>query len=68
MNATPKTIEVVVSPAGETTVQTKGFAGPSCREASRFLERALGERTAERLTAEFHQTQAVAPHAREQQG
>ena len=43
-----------MSPKGETTVTTKGFAGSSCREASKFIEQALGQRTGERLTAEFH--------------
>jgi hypothetical protein len=52
-------IEIVVSPAGETTVQTKGFAGSSCRDASKFIEQALGQRTGEQLTAEFHQTADV---------
>ncbi len=51
-----KTIEIIASPTGETTVQTKGFAGSSCRDASKFIEQALGQRTGERLTAEFHQT------------
>jgi hypothetical protein len=49
-----KTIEIIVSPKGETTVTTKGFAGSSCRKASKFIEQALGQRTDERLTAEFH--------------
>ena len=53
-----KTIEILVSPKGETTVQTKGFAGGECREASKFIEKALGQRTCEQLTVEFHQ-QAV---------
>ena len=57
--STLKTIEITVSPAGETTVQTKGFAGAECREASRFVEQALGQRTGETLTAEFHQTQPL---------
>ncbi|MCY2989222.1 MAG: DUF2997 domain-containing protein [Planctomycetota bacterium] len=52
-------IEITVSPKGETTVTTKGFTGSSCREASKFIEQALGQRTGERLTAEFHQTQSV---------
>lgn len=52
-----KTIELTVSPKGETRVETKGFTGGSCREASRFLEQALGTRTSETLTAEFHQAQ-----------
>jgi hypothetical protein len=53
-----KTIEITVSPKGETKVETKGFTGAECREASRFLEQALGQRTAEQLTAEFHQSQS----------
>jgi hypothetical protein len=52
-----KTIEIIVSPTGETTVTTKGFTGSSCREASKFVEEALGQRGEERLTAEFHQVQ-----------
>lgn len=60
-----KTIEIIVSPKGETTVQTKGFAGSSCRDASKFIEQALGQRTGGRLTAEFHQ-QAVQQQTNEQ--
>lgn len=50
-----KTIEVIVSPQGEVSVETKGFAGSSCREASQLIEQALGQRIGEQLTAEFHQ-------------
>jgi hypothetical protein len=53
-----KTIEIIVAPDGKTTVQTKGFAGSACRDATRLLEAALGEVSEERLTAEFHQSQA----------
>ena len=49
-----KTIEVIVSPRGETTVQTRGFAGSACLEASKFLEQALGVVTAERKAEEFY--------------
>lgn len=52
---TSKIIEIVVSPTGQTDVQTKGFTGGECREASRFVEEALGQKTEETLTAEFHQ-------------
>ncbi len=62
---TQQTIEIIVTPTGETTVQTKGFAGPSCRHASKFIEQALGKQTSERLTAEFYQGQAVQHQARE---
>ena len=56
----PPTIEIVVEPDGSTSVQTHGYTGPSCREASAFIERALGTISSETLTAEFHQT-AVQP-------
>ena len=54
-----RVIEVIVSPVGEVTVQTKGFVGPDCVAASRFLEQALGVVHAERKTAEFYQGQVV---------
>ena len=54
-----KTIEIVVAPDGNSTVETRGFVGRSCRDASRFIEQALGKQTDEKLTAEFHQTQPV---------
>jgi hypothetical protein len=53
-----RTIEVLVSPKGEVTVTTKGFAGSTCQSASQELERALGLRQSERLTSEFYQQQA----------
>jgi hypothetical protein len=52
-----KIIEVIVSPNGETRVETKGFAGTECQRASTFLEQALGNRQSELLTAEFHEEQ-----------
>ena len=54
-----KTIEIIVTAKGESTVTTRGFAGQLCRDASRFIERALGQRTGEQLTAEFHQSPAI---------
>lgn len=54
-----KTIEITVSPAGQTKVETKGFTGAQCREASRFVEEALGQRTSEKLTAEFFENQPI---------
>lgn len=52
---TTKTIEITISPTGQSSVQTKGFVGGECRDASRFIEEALGQRVSETLTAEFHQ-------------
>ena len=49
-----RTIEVIVSPTGEAKIETKGFNGSSCRDASRFIEEALGAGGSEKLTAEFY--------------
>ncbi|MFH5802773.1 DUF2997 domain-containing protein [Alienimonas sp. DA493] len=56
-------IEITVTPEGETSVQTKGFAGPACKAASRPYEDALGTKSAERLTPEYHATEPVAQAA-----
>ena len=47
-----KTIEIIVSPTGETRLETKGFAGAECQEASRFLEEALGQSLSDQPTSE----------------
>jgi len=57
-----KTIEITVNPDGQSKVETKGFGGPECREASKPFEQALGQKTAETLTAEFHQGQRADQH------
>ena len=62
-----KTIEITVSPKGETKVETRGFTGGECREASRFVEQALGTRTAEQLSPEFYQGQETARELRQSQ-
>ena len=62
-----KIIEIIVSPKGETTVQTKGFTGGDCREASKFVEQALGQRTGEQLTSEFHASQVAVQQACQRQ-
>jgi len=49
-----KTIEIIVAPDGKSRVETKGFVGGECREASRFLERALGQQEHEQLTTDFY--------------
>lgn len=51
-----KTIEIIVAPDGTTRVETKGFSGGECREASRFIEQTLGQRLGEQLTPEFYAT------------
>ena len=54
-----KIIEITVDAKGQTRVETRGFTGSGCREASRFIEQALGQPTGETLTTEFYQDQAA---------
>jgi hypothetical protein len=54
-----KTIEIIVTRVGKTSVQTSGFSGASCRDASSLIEQALGKVAEDRLTAEFYQTESV---------
>ena len=55
MKTASKTIVITVSTKGETHLETKGFTGAECRNASQFLETALGTPCKEQLTSEFHQ-------------
>ena len=58
-----KTIGIIVDAKGASRLQTKGFSGPECREASAPLERALGIATDDKPTAEFYESEP----ARQQQ-
>ena len=60
-------IEIIVSPNGQTRVETKGFAGGECLEASRFLETALGKKTSDERTSEFYATAESKNHFLEQE-
>ena len=54
-----KIIEITVDPKGQLKVETRGFTGGECREASQFIEQALGQRIDEKLTSEFYQDQVT---------
>jgi hypothetical protein len=58
-------IEVFVLPDGKTKVQTKGFAGSDCKQASRFLEAGLGQVQSDRLTDEYFRVQPAQQILRE---
>ena len=60
-----KIIEITVDAQGQTKVQTRGFTGGECREASKFVEQALGQRVGETLTSEFYQGQATEQQIRQ---
>ena len=63
-----KTIEIIVSPQGQTTLQTRGFAGIGCREASKALEQALGLVESDQVTAELYRTQEAGQTLRQSSG
>ncbi len=58
-----RVIEVVVSPTGETTVQTQGYTGGDCLLASKFLEQALGTAGNDHKTAEYYGQATTEQHA-----
>lgn len=55
-----RVIEIVISPAGQTRIETRGYSGADCQKASEFLEKALGQRQDEELTPEYYQTTTTA--------
>lgn len=61
-----KTIELIVAPDGSSRLETRGFAGEACRDASGFLAAALGVRLSETLTPEFHAEASEPAREREQ--
>ena len=63
-----KTIQIIIDPSGELRLETKGFTGGSCREASKALEQALGIAESDRPTAELYQQAATQTQARQQAG
>ncbi len=63
-----KTIQLVIDPAGEIRVETQGFSGASCREASKRLEQALGIVQSDTPTAEMYQNVNNQTEARQQTG
>jgi hypothetical protein len=60
-----KLIEIIIDTKGQTKVETRGFTGGECREASKFIEEALGERSGEVLTGEFYQRQDASQQLRQ---
>ena len=60
------TIEIVVSPTGEFTIEGVGFKGAGCEKATKFLEEALGVVSTKVKKPEFHQQAVV--HKQQQLG
>jgi len=62
-----KIIEILIDSGGQASLQTKGFSGAACREASQLVEQALGSQIREELTSEFHES-APAANLQHEQG
>ena len=52
---TERKIEIVVNSEGAVSIKAVGFAGRSCRDATRDFERALGVAGTEHLLPEYFQ-------------
>jgi hypothetical protein len=50
-----RTIEIIISPAGEIAIDAIGFKGPDCAQATKFLEQALGTAQTEVRKPEYLQ-------------
>ena len=59
-------IEVVVSPSGDATIQTRGYSGGECLAASRFLEESLGIKARDQKTADFYEHAVMEEHVKQQ--
>ena len=65
MSTHEKKIEITVSPEGSVSIKTSGFAGSSCRDATRDIERALGVSGREHLLPEYFQRAGTSAELRQ---
>lgn len=49
-----KNIEVIIQPDGKLQIEATGFTGTDCEQATRFLEEALGWKTARKRTPDYY--------------
>jgi hypothetical protein len=61
-----QSIEVIVSPMGDISIEAVGFKGGACEKATRFLEEALGVCKTRQRKPEYHQN--VVPHSSQRIG
>lgn len=53
-----KQIIIKIPLDGDVTVETKGYSGPECKQATRDLQAALGEVVSDKNTPEYYQNKA----------
>jgi len=54
-----ETVTIDIDATGNTTVSVSGVSGGRCKDVTREVEKALGQKTADKLTAEFHKREEV---------
>ena len=54
-----KRIEVIISPKGESRIETFGFVGRACQLATRLFEKALGIQQSDQRKPEFFENQST---------
>ena len=64
-NPPDRTIEIIVSPAGQTRITTRGYTGTACKDATRELERALGIIQSDSPTPELYQSDSIVQNQNE---
>jgi hypothetical protein len=57
-----KTIEIIIDPQGKVRLQTKGYSGASCKDASKAIEQALGLVQTDQSTPEMYAQQSTDQH------
>ena len=57
-----KSIDVIISPQGETRITTHGFSGTACQAASKSLQMAFGTTSQETLLPEYFSAPNVVSH------
>lgn len=55
-----KTIEITIDESGKTIVETHGFTGSSCSDATKAIEQALGAVSHDTKKPEYYQQAQVA--------
>ena len=54
-----RTIEIIVSPEGDISIDALGFKGADCERATRFLEEALGVVSNRAKKPEYHASRST---------
>ena len=54
-----RSIEIIVSPRGDISIDAVNFQGADCEAATRFLEEALGTAGDRKRKPEYHQRQTT---------